>query len=153
VNCKQAFALPIFSGASFLGDTLPHNGVSSRGHYSRSIKSAQIQPFARFAPFKSSRFNTSEKSRCNSSRINTFAKSSFFIKSLIINDFKSIRITRRDNKPCIINTSETFVSKPFRINTSENTPGGGAAGDAPGVQTGRTGEPAASAPRNATATT
>jgi hypothetical protein len=62
-----------------------------------------------------------------------------------MHDLKSIRIITRDNKPSRINTSENYRWKSLRINTSKNTPGGG--GDAPG----RTGEPAASAPRNATA--
>jgi len=52
-------------------------------------------------------------------------KSSFFIKSLIMNDLKSIRIIRGDNKTFTINTSENYCWKPFRINTSKKHPGEG----------------------------
>jgi len=62
----------------------------------------------------------------NPSRINTSANLSFFIKSLIMNDLKSNRISKRDNKPSRINTSENHCSKPFRINTSKKHPGEGA---------------------------
>jgi hypothetical protein len=58
--------------------------------------------------------------RPNPSRINTSANSSFFIKSLIINDLKSNRMSERGNKSPRINTSENYRSKSFRINTSRN---------------------------------
>jgi hypothetical protein len=63
--------------------------------------------------------------RPNPSRINTSANLSFFIKSLIMNDLKSIRISVADNKSPRINTSNTFGYKPLRINTSKKHPGGG----------------------------
>jgi hypothetical protein len=63
--------------------------------------------------------------RANPSRINTSVKSSFFIKSLIMNDLKSIRISNRDNKSPRINTSETCNCKSLRINTSKKHPGEG----------------------------
>ena len=125
MNCRQASALPIFSRASSLRSAGSRQSFSSRSNYSRPIESAQIQPFAHFARLNPSGINTSEKSRCNSSRISTSAKSSFFIKSLIIHDLKSIRIITRDNKPSRINTSENYRWKSLRINTSKNTPGGG----------------------------
>jgi hypothetical protein len=91
----------------------PRRSFPSRRNLSRSISPAQIQPRAPTA--------------CsNPSRINTSVNPSFFIKSLIMNDFKSIRITTRDNKPSRINTSENHCSKPFRINTSKKHPGEGA---------------------------
>ena len=74
--------------------------------------------------------------RPNPSRINTSVNSSFFIKSLIMNDLKSNRISTRSNKPCIINTSGKYNWKPFRINTSKKHPGEG--GDAPDRTPGRT---------------
>jgi len=63
--------------------------------------------------------------RPNPSRINTSVSSAFFIKSLIMNDLKSNRISKRDNKPFRINTSENYCWKPFRINTSRKYPGEG----------------------------
>ena len=50
-------------------------------------------------------------------------KSSFFIKSLIMSDLKSNKISTGDNKTFRISTSEKRSYKPFRINTSKNTPG------------------------------
>ena len=78
----------------------------------RSASPFQIQPPLYFAP-------------PNPPTINTSANSSIFIKSLIMNDLKSIRIITGDNKPCRINTSEKRSSKPFRINTSKKHPGEG----------------------------
>ena len=65
------------------------------------------------------------QSRLNPIRINTSMKSSFFIKSLIMSDLKSNRISTGDNKTFRISTSEKRSYKPFRINTSKNTPGEG----------------------------
>ena len=74
--------------------------------------------------------------RPNPPRINTSVNPSFFIKSLIMNDLKSIRISIADNKSSRINTSSTCSRKPSIINTSKKHPGGG--GVKPGgVQTGR----------------
>jgi len=64
--------------------------------------------------------------RPNPPRINTSANSSFFIKSLIMNDLKFNRISKGDNKSSRINTSENYRCKPFRINTSRNMGGWGA---------------------------
>jgi hypothetical protein len=74
---------------------------------SRAVSSVQVQSSVRNA-------------RPNPSRINTSANSSFFIKSLIINDLKSNRMSERGNKSPRINTSENYRSKSFRINTSRN---------------------------------
>jgi hypothetical protein len=63
--------------------------------------------------------------RPNHSRINTSANSSFFIKSLIINDLKSNRISKRACKSTRINTSEIRVCKSLRINTSRRHRGEG----------------------------
>jgi hypothetical protein len=72
------------------------------------------------------RFQTSvPAARPNPPRINTSANPSFFIKSLIMNDLKSNRISKRACKPPRINTSENYGCKPFRINTSRNHPGEG----------------------------
>jgi len=77
-----------------------------------SISLAQIRPLVHYS--------------CpNPSRINTSANSSFFIKSLIMNDLKSNRISKRGHKSPRINTSETGVCKPFRINTSKKHRGEG----------------------------
>ena len=46
------------------------------------------------------------QSRLNPIRINTSMKSSFFIKSLIMSDLKSNKISTGDNKSFRINTSE-----------------------------------------------
>ena len=78
----------------------------------RANSPAQTQPFVYFGSY-------------NPSRINTSMKSSFFIKSLIMNDLKSIRIRTGDNKTFTINTSENYCWKPFSINTSKEHPGEG----------------------------
>jgi hypothetical protein len=79
---------------------------------SASRRNRKMQPFVYFV-------------RPNSSRINTSANSSFFTKSLIMNDLKSNRISKRANKSSIINTSGHYGCKSSRINTSRNHPGGG----------------------------
>jgi hypothetical protein len=61
----------------------------------------------------------------NPSRINTSANLSFFIKSLIMNDLKSNRISKRANKSPRISTSGHYGCKSSRINTSRNHPGEG----------------------------
>jgi hypothetical protein len=72
--------------------------------------------------------------RPNPPRINTSVNPSFFIKSLIMNDLKSIRISIADNKSSRINTSSTCSRKPSIINTSKKHPGGwGEARHRPGV--------------------
>jgi hypothetical protein len=96
MNCKHTSAPPTFSRASLRGLYHPHCSVSSRAYYSRSIKSAQIQPFVQLAPLNPPRINTSR----------TF---SIFRISLISNDFNSTRINTSGNKDL----------KSFRINTSK----------------------------------
>ena len=81
--------------------------------------SAPTEPSPRpVAPARSRRI-----ARPNPSRINTSMKSSFFIKSLIMHDLKSIRISDGDNKSPRINTSSTFRNKSSIISTSKKHPG------------------------------
>ena len=63
--------------------------------------------------------------RPNPPKINTSANFSFFIKSLIMNDLKSNRISKRANKSSIINTSRHYGCKSSRINTPRNIRGEG----------------------------
>jgi hypothetical protein len=63
--------------------------------------------------------------RPNPPKINTSANFSFFIKSLIMNDLKSNRISKRANKSPRISTSGHYGCKSSRINTSRNHPGEG----------------------------
>ena len=64
--------------------------------------------------------------RPNPPKINTSANFSFFIKSLIMNDLKSNRISKRANKSPRISTSGHYGCKSSRINTSRNMGEGGA---------------------------
>jgi hypothetical protein len=91
---------------------LPPDILAYRSEYLCATAPADVQPPLHFA-------------RPNSPRINTSANPSFFIKSLIMNDFKSNRISERAYKSSRINTSEMFSCKPFRINTSRNRGGRG----------------------------
>ena len=94
--------------------TPPSSPLRSLGgsHPSRSLALA-------LEPSRRRKFHPSvPTARPNPSRINTSANSSCFIKSLIINDLKSNRISKRSCKSPRINTSEICVCKSLRINTS-----------------------------------
>ena len=81
--------------------------------------SAPTEPSPRpVAPARSRRI-----ARPNPSRINTSMKSSFFIKSLIMHDLKSIRISNAANKSSRIRTSSRCSYKSSIINTSKKRPG------------------------------
>jgi len=125
---------------------VPYLHMRSRNHFQGALPRRSLRPVVAEAkadgvsgsPHLVTLPTTAQPSvhlaRPNPPRINTSVNPSFFIKSLIMNDLKSIRISIADNKSSRINTSSTCSRKPSIINTSKKHPGGwGEARHRPGV--------------------